>query len=140
MQLTVITGTVSAPQLTVTTDNALANGSASNGVQAIVTDANGNPVVGEGVSFSASNGASLTTVIGTTGADGKATATLTNITAGISTVTATLGNGASATVDTTFVVAVLPFTDIAVNGTTFAVDAGFPSTGFTGAEFTLNAS
>ncbi|MFM5849542.1 adhesion domain-containing protein, partial [Aeromonas veronii] len=42
------------------------------------------------------------TVIGTTGADGIATATLTNTTAGVSTVTATLGNGASQSVDTTF--------------------------------------
>ncbi|HHL2713040.1 TPA: YrIlm family inverse autotransporter adhesin [Yersinia enterocolitica] len=141
MQVTVIPGTVSAPQLTVTTDNALANGSASNGVQAIVMDANGQPVAGQTVSFSASNGAILTTVIGTTGADGLATATLTNTTAGTSVVTATLSNGAHATVDTTFVAEpALQFTDIAVNGHTFAVDVGFPSTGFTGAEFTLNVS
>lgn len=118
-----------------------ANGSASNAVQAVVTEANGNPVAGEAVTFSAGNGAIVTTVIGTTGADGIATATLTSTTAGTSTVTATLGNGASATVNTTFVtVPTLPFTDIAVNGTTCGVDAGFPGTGFTGAEFTLNAS
>ncbi|HHL2713179.1 TPA: hypothetical protein ACQ39K_004837 [Yersinia enterocolitica] len=87
------------------------------------------------------SGATLTTVIGTTGVDGAATATLTSTTVGTSVVTATLSNGAHATVDTTFVaVPTLPFTNIAVNGHTFAVDAGFPSTGFTGAEFTLNVS
>jgi adhesin/invasin len=42
-------------------------------------------------------------VIGTTGADGIATATLTNTAAGISAVTATLSNSANQTVDTTFV-------------------------------------
>ncbi|PNM27328.1 hypothetical protein A6J66_000940 [Yersinia enterocolitica] len=141
MQVTVIPGTVIAPQLTVTTDNAPANGISTNGVQATVTDANGSPVAGEAVTFSAGNGATITTVIGTTGADGKATATLTNTTAGTATVTSSLSNGGSATVNTTFVaVPTLPFTDIAVNGATFTVDAGFPSTGFTGAEFTLNAT
>lgn len=141
MQVTVIPGTVSAPQMTVTTDNSLANGSATNAVSATVKDANGNPLAGQTVSFSANNGATVTTVIGTTGVDGLATATLTNTTVGTSTVTATLSNGATATVNTTFVaVPTSPFTEIAVNGTTFAVDAGFPSTGFTGAEFTLNVS
>ncbi|WP_162366394.1 Ig-like domain-containing protein [Acerihabitans arboris] len=71
-------------------------------VSALVTDASGNPVAGQTVTFSASNNAVITTVIGTTGADGLATATLTSLTAGTSVVTATL-NGNSRTVDATFI-------------------------------------
>ncbi|WP_412774883.1 Ig-like domain-containing protein, partial [Yersinia pekkanenii] len=97
------TAEITAGNLTVTTDNAIANGTATNAVQATVTDANGNPVSGQAVSFSADNGAEVSTVIGTTGADGIATATLTNTVAGISAVTATLSNSASQRVDTTFV-------------------------------------
>ncbi|WP_412774885.1 Ig-like domain-containing protein, partial [Yersinia pekkanenii] len=92
---------ITAGNLTVTTDNAIANGSATNGVQATVTDANGNPVSGLAVSFSADNGATIA-ASGTTGADGIATATLTNTAAGISAVTAAV-NGNSQRVDTTFV-------------------------------------
>ncbi|HDL6964664.1 TPA: Ig-like domain-containing protein, partial [Yersinia enterocolitica] len=84
-------------------DNAVANTTANNAVQAIVTDANGNLLAGQAVTFSASNAATVTAVIGTTGADGLATATLTSATAGTSVVTATLSNSASATVNTTFV-------------------------------------
>ncbi|WP_139241362.1 Ig-like domain-containing protein, partial [Yersinia ruckeri] len=73
---------LTAANLTVTSDNAVANGTATNGVQARVTDAHSNPVAGQSVSFTATNGATVTTVIGTTGADGIATATLTNTAAG----------------------------------------------------------
>ncbi|MFV8808549.1 Ig-like domain-containing protein, partial [Yersinia enterocolitica] len=103
LQMTVLPSTASAPQLTVTTDNAVANGSAVNAVQALVTDANGNPLADQVVSFRANNNATITAVTGTTGTDGIATATLTNTTVGTSVVTATLSNSASATVNTTFV-------------------------------------
>ncbi|MCW2482183.1 inverse autotransporter beta domain-containing protein, partial [Candidatus Symbiopectobacterium sp. NZEC135] len=93
---------ITVANLTVTADNAIANGTASNAVQAIVTNASGNPVAGQAVNFSASNGAAITTVIGTTGADGIATATLTSTTAGSSVVTATV-NGKRQTVNITFV-------------------------------------
>lgn len=140
MQIVVIQGkaTLTAANLTVTSDNAVANGTATNGVQARVTDAHSNPVAGQSVSFTATNGATVTTVIGTTGADGIATATLTNTAAGRSVVTATV-NGSSQTVSTT-VVAVPAFTGVSVNGTTFATNNGFPSTGFTGAEFSLTVT
>lgn len=140
MQIVVIQGkaTLTAANLTVTSDNAVANGTATNGVQARVTDAHSNPVAGQSVSFTATNGATVTTVIGTTGADGIATATLTNTAAGHSVVTATV-NGSSQTVSTT-VVAVPAFTGVSVNGTTFATNNGFPSTGFTGAEFSLTVT
>ncbi|CQE07203.1 Invasin [Yersinia intermedia] len=90
------------------------------------------------MNFTADNNASITTVTGTTGADGIATATLTSTTAGTSTVTATV-NGHSQTVATTFV-AVPAITGVSVNGATFAVGDGFPKTGFTGAEFALNVT
>ncbi|TKI04848.1 beta strand repeat-containing protein, partial [Martelella alba] len=97
------TAQIASGNLTVTADNALANGTAVNAVRAVVTDAQGNPLAGQTVTFTATNGATVTTVIGTTGADGVATATLTNTAAGISAVTAALTNGNSASVDTTFV-------------------------------------
>ncbi|WP_412774884.1 Ig-like domain-containing protein, partial [Yersinia pekkanenii] len=95
------TAVITAGNLTVTTDNAIADGTATNGVQATVTDANGNPVSGQAVSFSADNGATIA-ASGTTGADGTVSETLTNTAAGVSNVTATV-NGSSQRVDTTFV-------------------------------------
>ncbi|WP_172666876.1 Ig-like domain-containing protein, partial [Yersinia frederiksenii] len=83
-------------------DNAPANNTATNSVQAIVTDAGGNPVAGQSVTFSANNGASVTTVIGTTGTDGIATATLTSTNPGMSTVVATLNNNANWSLGVTF--------------------------------------
>ncbi|MGF2255239.1 Ig-like domain-containing protein, partial [Yersinia ruckeri] len=43
------TATLTAANLTVTSDNAVANGTATNGVQARVTDAHSNPVAGQSV-------------------------------------------------------------------------------------------
>ncbi|MBG0639189.1 Ig-like domain-containing protein [Enterobacter asburiae] len=96
------TATISSGNLTVTTDNAKADGTATDAVKAIVTDANGNLVSGVAVTFTATNGATITTASATTDADGIATTTLTNTKSGVSKVTATV-NGASQTVDTTFV-------------------------------------
>ncbi|WP_058913631.1 Ig-like domain-containing protein, partial [Entomohabitans teleogrylli] len=86
--------------LTVETDNALANGSATNSVKAVVTDAQGNVLAGQSVSFSADNGATIA-ASGVTGADGSVIVTLTNTTAGISAVTATI-SGSSQSVNVTF--------------------------------------
>ncbi|MCS3491020.1 inverse autotransporter beta domain-containing protein [Enterobacter sp. SLBN-59] len=88
--------------LTVTRNNAVANGTDTNAVQATVTDANGNPVSGQAVSFTATNGAVVTVTSASTGEDGVATATLTNTKAGAAAVTASVGSS-SQTVDTTFV-------------------------------------
>ncbi|MBT9428382.1 inverse autotransporter beta domain-containing protein [Candidatus Symbiopectobacterium endolongispinus] len=96
------TAGITEANLTITTNNALANGTASNAVQARVTDASGNAVADQTVAFAVDNGASVTTVIGTTGADGIATATLTSTRAGTSVVTATV-NGKDQTVNTLFI-------------------------------------
>ncbi|WP_227719286.1 Ig-like domain-containing protein, partial [Yersinia proxima] len=87
--------------LTVVRNNAIANGTETNEVKAIVTDAGNNLLSGHTVSFSADNGGMVTTVIGTTGTDGIATATITNMTAGDTLVEATV-NGMSQSVPTTF--------------------------------------
>ncbi|MBG6245486.1 hypothetical protein CS369_13145 [Candidatus Symbiopectobacterium sp. 'North America'] len=96
------TASITKANLTTTTNNALANGIESNAVQVLVTDASGNAVAGQSVDFTADNGATLTTVIGTTGADGIATATLTSTRAGTSVVTATV-NGKDQMVNTLFI-------------------------------------
>ncbi|QSR71975.1 beta strand repeat-containing protein, partial [Aeromonas jandaei] len=95
------TATLAADELTVTADNAVANGVATNAVQAVVRDGNGNLVSGVEVAFAADNGAALSAAAATTGADGVATVTLTNTAAGTAVVTATV-NGTSRSVNTTF--------------------------------------
>ena len=84
---------ITAGNLSVITDNSPANGVATNSVQALVTDANNNPVANAVVSFTASNGA-LIAASATTGVDGKVLVTLTNTSAGDSQVIATI-NGTS---------------------------------------------
>lgn len=88
--------------LAVTTNNAVADNTDTNGVQATVTDSKGSPVAGQTVTFTANNSAIVTTVIGVTGEDGIATATLTSTVAGTSKITATV-NGNSTSIDTLFV-------------------------------------
>ncbi|WP_336209949.1 Ig-like domain-containing protein [Enterobacter sp. P82] len=95
------TATVTAGNVKVLNDNAVANGLASNQVQVKVTDASGNAVGGESVSLSASNGATVTAT-GTTDSDGMLTVPITSLTAGSSTVNVTV-NGTSQSVSMTFV-------------------------------------
>ena len=95
------TATIASGALTVTTNNALANGVAENGVKVIVTDAKGNVIPNQAVTFSATNNALIATR-GTTAADGAVTLPLTNTTAGVTRVTATI-NGNSQNVDVTFI-------------------------------------
>ncbi|WP_227160328.1 Ig-like domain-containing protein, partial [Enterobacter cloacae] len=96
------TAEITDANLTIDPDNSPANGTAKNGVVAVVTDAQGNLVPGAAVSFTVENGASITTITGTTGADGKATAEVTSTTAGTYVVTATV-NGKSTQKNTTFI-------------------------------------
>lgn len=58
-------------------------------------------------------------------------------TAAVVAVTATVGGG-SQSVEMTFVV--LIFTGVSVNGHTFGIAEGYPSTGFTGTKFVLSIS
>ncbi|TBL79662.1 hypothetical protein EYY94_00070, partial [Obesumbacterium proteus] len=96
------TSTITDGNLIVTVNDAKANGSATNEVQAKVTDAHGNTVSNVEVHFTANNGASIIDASATTDENGVAVTTLTNVTAGNTKVTAAI-NGASQTVDTTFV-------------------------------------
>ncbi|MEM0552801.1 inverse autotransporter beta domain-containing protein [Aeromonas sp. SER] len=95
-------GTAQHEELLVVSDNALADGVSENSVQAVVTDANGNPVAGVSVDFAASNDARIVSPV-LTDKRGVAVATLTSTRAGQSEVTATV-NGLSRSVMTTFVV------------------------------------
>ncbi|MHA3313776.1 inverse autotransporter adhesin Ilp, partial [Yersinia pseudotuberculosis] len=98
-----VAGAVAAITLTTPVNGAVADGANSNSVQAVVSDSEGNAVAGAAVVFSSANAtAQITTVIGTTGADGIATATLTNTVAGTSNVVATIDT-VNANIDTTFV-------------------------------------
>ncbi|WP_424221035.1 inverse autotransporter beta domain-containing protein, partial [Buttiauxella gaviniae] len=95
------TATLAAGSLVPVDNNANANGTATNSVKATVTDANGNPVSGVSVSFSAGNSATIAAT-GISDANGEIVQTLTSTKAGISTVTAAI-NGTSRTVDVTFI-------------------------------------
>ncbi|WP_157795413.1 inverse autotransporter adhesin Ilp, partial [Yersinia pestis] len=98
-----VAGAVDTITLTVPVNGAVANGVNTNSVQAVVSDSGGNPVTGATVVFSSTNAtAQVTTVIGTTGVDGIATATLTNTVAGTSNVVATIDT-VNANIDTAFV-------------------------------------
>jgi len=84
-------------------DNTAASGKAADGViaTATVTDQNGNPVSGLTVDFTVADGATTTTVKGTTGTEGRVAALVTSQNAGTYTVTAEV-NGSSASNDVHF--------------------------------------
>ncbi|WP_261437959.1 Ig-like domain-containing protein, partial [Serratia quinivorans] len=88
--------------VTVSKDNARADGVESNEVTATVTDGGGNPLDGQHVRFEADNGAVIQSPA-VTDTTGKATTTLTSTTAGQSTVTASINDSAET--------AVVSFTD-----------------------------
>ncbi|MLO81020.1 hypothetical protein DPY73_23030 [Salmonella enterica subsp. enterica] len=76
----------------------MADNSDTNRVSTVVTDANGNPISGVAVFFSANNGATITGLrpdmngdfYAITGSDGSVTANLTSFIMGTSTVTASI--------------------------------------------------
>ncbi|CRY69037.1 invasin [Yersinia pekkanenii] len=132
-----VAGPLAALTLVTTVNNAFADNSDNNTVRATLSDATGNPIVGEVVAFTATNGATITaTDGGVSNANGIVFATLTSATAGVSPVTATIATF-SAKTDTTFIA--MRNLDVTVNGQTFAGDAGFPTTGFVGATFRVNS-
>ncbi|WP_337261689.1 MULTISPECIES: Ig-like domain-containing protein [unclassified Serratia (in: enterobacteria)] len=99
------TATIASNALTVVNNNAVANGTATNSVQVIVTDANNNPVPNQSVTFTADNGATIVSTA-TTNVSGIATTTLKSNKRGTSTVTAST-NGKSQSIATTFAAYVL---------------------------------
>ncbi|MHC5178884.1 Ig-like domain-containing protein, partial [Serratia rhizosphaerae] len=86
------TAEITEGNLTVGDNNAVADGKSTDSVTAKVTDANGNPVAGVEVSFSASNDAKVVTEKVPTDANGVAATTLTSTKAGTSSVTASVGD------------------------------------------------
>ncbi|EAQ4906537.1 hypothetical protein FCJ48_18970, partial [Salmonella enterica] len=131
------TAQILAENIKITTDNAAADGIATNAIQVLVVDGRNRPVAGQTVSFAATNSAVIFVVQATTGADGLAKATATSTHSGTSTVTASLTNGSSATADMHFATTYQSMKSIRVGGSTFDVTSGFPSTGFVGATFDL---
>lgn len=89
--------------LTVVKDNAPADGHSTNEVLARMRDEHGNPLLGQKVIFTATNGATINIINDMTDAQGLARATLTNTLAGYSTVTATFAHEVHQSVRTTFI-------------------------------------
>jgi adhesin/invasin len=119
---------------------ALANGTAPNALTATVTDRNGN-LLGAGIDviFTVTGAATPATQTVKTNASGVATANLVSLVAADNQVTATVGANTTAAKTSAFVPPPA-FTGITVNGHNFTVHDGFPTTGFTGAVFTLNVN
>ena len=119
---------------------AVANGEATNALSATVKDANGNAVPNVDVTFAVTTGdATPGSQMVQTDADGVATATLVSLVAGDNAVTATVGIYTTTTKTSTFIAepAVPAMTSVLVNDEEFTVNSNFPTTGFTGAKFTL---
>src|SRR5690606_30250023 len=95
------TAQIGSGDLVVVTDNAVADGTATNSVKATVKDANGNVLSGQTVNFTAGNGATVA-ASGTTDANGEVTVTVTGTTAGTAAVTESTGSS-SRSVNVTFV-------------------------------------
>ncbi|MCX8956900.1 hypothetical protein EHW65_06300 [Erwinia psidii] len=120
--------------LTVTTDNATADGKAANALQVTVVDGNGNPVADQVVALSAAEGLTLSAASVTTGSDGTASLTATSTTAATLTVTAK-ANGSSASAEITFVAG-----EINAGNSTFTISNSIaPADGETSLTLTLTA-
>ncbi|EKN4180495.1 Ig-like domain-containing protein [Yersinia enterocolitica] len=131
-----VAGPVYVVHAEVTQDNAVANGIDDNNVLITAEDNHGNSVVDETINFTATNGVTLLTTSGQTDSNGEVTIALTSQSAVNSEVTATASNGVSNAVTVEFFDEI-HMTHILVNGASFSVSYGFPSTGFVGAEFQL---
>ncbi|STB67905.1 intimin-like protein [Citrobacter freundii] len=97
------TAQITASGLTVTRNDAVADDSATNQVQAVVTDAAGRPVSGVAVSFTTVAPAHITVSTGVTDIHGVATASLASPQSGPVAVTAKINStGSEQTVDVNF--------------------------------------
>ncbi|WON75599.1 YrIlm family inverse autotransporter adhesin [Serratia sp. UGAL515B_01] len=94
MQLNVIPGSavINRGNLTVSRDNAVSNGVATDAVHAIVTDGANNPMPDQTVIFTADNNANVNTIVGKTGPDGIAIAEISSTRAGVSHITASVND------------------------------------------------
>ncbi|UAN21467.1 Ig-like domain-containing protein [Enterobacter sp. JBIWA003] len=114
----------------------VADGVAASTLTLTLRDALNNPVSGQAVAFASTlGGVTFSTV--TDNGDGSYTATLTGTTAGAAAVSATLG-GAAFGVAPAGVTLTGEITGVTAGGFTFATTAGFPTTGFNNASFTIN--
>ncbi|KFK97498.1 heme utilization protein [Serratia sp. Ag1] len=120
----------------VTQNNALANGVDDNNVLVSVEDSQGNSVVGETITFTATNGVTLSKTSAQTDSEGEVTVAITSESPVSSAITATASNGIASTVAVDFSEE-LQMTHVIANGASFSVNDGFPRTGFVGAEFQL---
>ncbi|MBF7997452.1 Ig-like domain-containing protein [Rahnella laticis] len=115
-----------------------ADGIESSTLTATVTDASGVVVANTPVAFTVSGSAKLSAVTVTTNGAGTAQVTLTDTVAETATITAKAQGNANDPGKTASVTFNAPeFTNITVNGHTFAVTDGFPTTGFNQAKFAL---
>ncbi|WP_162769790.1 Ig-like domain-containing protein, partial [Yersinia pseudotuberculosis] len=97
-----VAGAVATITLTTPVNGAVANGTDTNQVAALVQDVNGNAITGAAVVFSSANGATILSSTVNTGADGIASTTLTHTQSGVSNVAATIGS-VTENIDTVFV-------------------------------------
>ncbi|MCU6162279.1 Ig-like domain-containing protein [Enterobacter bugandensis] len=100
VNLTADTATAKVTDLSVVSNNAVADGTATNSVKVTVLDGNTNPVKTT-VTLKASNGATIADSV-PTGDDGTATVTLTSTKAGSNTVTAQVGSTPTMTKNVNF--------------------------------------
>ncbi|HHR5849459.1 TPA: Ig-like domain-containing protein, partial [Providencia alcalifaciens] len=96
------TATITEPNLTVVTNNQLANGVAKNQLKAVVTDANGNVVPNVDVVFTPTNGGLPGTQTLKTNASGEVLFEVTNTKAGVTSVKASI-NDTDESKDVTFI-------------------------------------
>ncbi|MFA3778376.1 Ig-like domain-containing protein [Yersinia sp. 1652 StPb PI] len=94
---------VTLSETTAPNSGIVADGSQTHSVRAQVTDANGNPLINQTVTFAASNGVTLVPSVTVTDSDGYIPMALTSIRAGAVNVTASLSGGNSKEVEVIFI-------------------------------------
>jgi adhesin/invasin len=134
-----VTLTAGAPSATTSTlvaspTSIVADGSTLSTLTLTLKDANNNPVAGQSATFTSTlAGTTVWTV--TDHGDGTYTAYLTGTAEGTATITVKLGGVAFAVTPATVTLTAVPPTTLDVNGKTFSLSAGFPTTGFAYAKF-----
>ncbi|HHJ3135860.1 inverse autotransporter beta domain-containing protein [Citrobacter meridianamericanus] len=125
--------------LTVDPASIVANGTAISTLTFKAKDVFGNPVTGAVVEFNVV-GVKDTKVSNVNENNGVYTATLSGRFVGVATVTVTANSTAVNGLSASITLTTPEFAGVSVNGTTFGLREEVPTTGFTGAEFTLTLS